>query len=240
MPKKTKIQGDPKRAIAYLRVSRDTQELSPDAQREAIRGWCAAAGVALVGTYEDLGICGADPVDDRPGLLAAIAALREHGAGILLVGKRDRLARETLEVALAERLVRDAGAVVRAADRSDRLEDDGTWLQTRIEDIFAEVELRRIRRRTREALAVKKARGEHCGGVPRGMKIDGTRLVPDLDSDGLAMARRARELRAAGATFRRIADQLELEGFLPVSGRKIHPTTVRNMTINPRLQMVAA
>jgi DNA invertase Pin-like site-specific DNA recombinase len=182
-----------------------------------------------------LGICGADPVDDRPGLLAAIAALREHGAGVLLVAKRDRLARETLEVALAERLVRDAGAVVRSADRSDRLEDDGTWLQTRIEDIFAEVELRRIRRRTREALAVKKARGEHCGGVPRGMKIDGTRLVPDAGSDGLAMAARARELRAGGATFRRIADQLEIEGFRPLKGRRIHATVARNLVLNPRL-----
>lgn len=37
--------GDPKRAVAYLRVSTDEQRLGPEAQRAAIAAWGAREGV---------------------------------------------------------------------------------------------------------------------------------------------------------------------------------------------------
>ena len=39
---------DPKQAVAYLRCSTDRQDLSPDAQREAIRVWTASLVIVVV------------------------------------------------------------------------------------------------------------------------------------------------------------------------------------------------
>ena len=83
---------DPTKAIACVRVSTDRQDLSPDAQRDATDRWATARGVEIVAVYEDIGISGGAGLDKRPGLLAAIDGLREQGAGVLLVARRDRLA----------------------------------------------------------------------------------------------------------------------------------------------------
>jgi hypothetical protein len=75
---------DPQRVIGYVRVS-------SDAQRAALKQWCAAHGGQLVLTCTDRGVSGGAALDQRPGLLAALAALKQHNAAILLVARRDRL-----------------------------------------------------------------------------------------------------------------------------------------------------
>jgi hypothetical protein len=81
-----------KAAVAYLRVSTEDQQLGPEAQRAAIEAWAAREGVQVVAWHLDQGVSGGADVEDRPGL---VAALRVERAGILLVAKRDRLARES-------------------------------------------------------------------------------------------------------------------------------------------------
>jgi hypothetical protein len=66
--------------------------------------------------FTDPGVSGGAALDKRPGLLAALAALRTHNAGLLLVAKRDRLARDSLLAALVERLAERLGARVQSAD----------------------------------------------------------------------------------------------------------------------------
>ena len=41
-------------AVGYVRVSTDTQDLGPKAQRTAIEKWCAAKGCTLAAVFEDL------------------------------------------------------------------------------------------------------------------------------------------------------------------------------------------
>ena len=50
----------------------------------------------MISVHEDLGLSGGTPLEKRPGLLAAPDALRQQAAGILLVAKRDRLARDVM------------------------------------------------------------------------------------------------------------------------------------------------
>ena len=40
--------GNPKRAVAYLRVSTDEQRLGPEAQRAAIAAWAVREGITVV------------------------------------------------------------------------------------------------------------------------------------------------------------------------------------------------
>src|SRR5450432_2955744 len=95
--------GNPKIAIVYLRVSTEEQRLGPEAQRATIEAWSAREGVSVVAWCVDAGTSGAAAIEDRPALCEALAALREHGAGLLLVAKRDRIARDVVVAAAVER-----------------------------------------------------------------------------------------------------------------------------------------
>jgi DNA invertase Pin-like site-specific DNA recombinase len=106
---------DPHKVIGYVRVSSDDQRFGPEAQRAALKQWCTAHGKRLVLICTDRGVSGGAALDQRPGLLAALAAIKKFAAGVLLVAKRDRLARDTLVAAMVERLAeRDEWRVLRA------------------------------------------------------------------------------------------------------------------------------
>jgi DNA invertase Pin-like site-specific DNA recombinase len=66
---------------------------------------------------EDAGISGAAQLEKRLGLMAALASVREHGARYLVVAKRDRIARDVILAAMAERLVQREGAELVSAGR---------------------------------------------------------------------------------------------------------------------------
>ena len=98
----------PSLVIGYIRVSAEEQLLSVDAQRQVQWRWCQAHKAPLRAVYEDIGVSGGTPLENRPGLLQALQALTRDG--LLLVVRRDRLARDTLTAALAERFAQHAGA----------------------------------------------------------------------------------------------------------------------------------
>jgi DNA invertase Pin-like site-specific DNA recombinase len=153
-------------------------------------------GVSVVAMFEDHGVSGAAELGDRPSLLAALAAVRTHGAGVLVAAKRDRIARDTVVAAMVERTAVAAGAVVRTADgASDASGPEGLMMRG-MTDLFAAYERELIRARTRAALGVKRARGERIGGVPYGFELalDGVHLVA-VEAEQRTIAR-ARELRA--------------------------------------------
>jgi len=122
MAKRTK-RGDERVAIAYVRVSSTKQELGPEAQSAAVEAWARGAGVRIAAVVEDR-LSGATPLDKHPGFTAALAALHEHGAGLLVIARRDRLARDVVLAALAERAAQAAGARVASADGVARLEPE--------------------------------------------------------------------------------------------------------------------
>jgi DNA invertase Pin-like site-specific DNA recombinase len=220
----------PASVVVYLRVSTEDQNLGPDAQRAACARWAAANGARIVSTHEDLGVSGAAPLDERPGLLAAVEALKAHGAGVLLVAKRDRLARDVVLAAMVERLAERHGARILAADGTGNGEGPEAQLMRGIVDVFAQYERALIRARTKAALAVKRTRGEKTGGaVPYGSRIAADGVHLEADPDEAAVVARARALRAEGLTLRAVAARLEAEGFTPRGGGRWHPQTVANI-----------
>jgi DNA invertase Pin-like site-specific DNA recombinase len=99
------VLGRPHVAVAYLRASTDEQRLSPQAQRACIKAWAARERVRVAAWHVDRGVCSVAPFAERPALSAALGALRTHRAGLLVVARRDRIARD---VVLAAQLERDA------------------------------------------------------------------------------------------------------------------------------------
>ena len=142
-------QGDSKVAVGYVRVSTEEQSLGPDAQRAAIERWAQSRGVRVAAMFEDHGVSGGAPAEKRPGLLAALAALRENGAGVLVAAKRDRIARDTVIAAMVEQAAGRAGATLITADgASDGVGPEGALMRG-IVDVFAAYERAAIRSRTR-------------------------------------------------------------------------------------------
>ena len=219
MPKR-KPTPDPTKAIAYLRASTDRQDLGPDAQREAIERWAHAKGIEIVAWHEDRGISGGVDLDKRLGLLAAIQALRTESAGVLLVARRDRLARDVLVSAMVERLCEREDARIQTADGAGNGSGPEAALLRGIMDVFAQYERAVIRSRTRAALAVKRARGERTGTVPYGFRDEDGMLVEDAAEQ--VVVARARELRADGLSLRAIGRTLLDEGHAPRNGKRWH------------------
>ncbi len=188
--------------VAYLRVSTDDQALGVEAQREAVRGYCAREGVELVGEHVDDGVSGAAPLDRRPGLLGALAALRRGGA--LVVAKRDRIARDPLVALLVERDAERRGARVLCADGNGNGDGAADVLLRRVLDAVSEFERAQIAMRTRAALHVKRCRGERISGVPPfGFAFEGGRLV-EVEAEQ-AQLREARRLVGEGRSYGYVA-----------------------------------
>ncbi len=229
--RRKKAAGDPSRAVAYLRVSTAEQELGPEAQRASIERWAGTAGVTIASWHIDQGVSGGAELDKRPALQGALDALRAHEAGILVVAKRDRLARDVVLSALIERLAQNAGAKVvsAAGEGGNDTNDPSSMLMRRIVDAFSEYERALIRARTRAALAVKKSRGERAGTVPFGSRLaaDGRSLEPNPREQTILA--HVRELRAGGATIRGIVAELERQGVVGRSGRPLCKSSIENM-----------
>lgn len=221
---------DATRAVAYLRVSTDEQHLGPEAQRAAIQRWADAHGVTVVAWHEDHGVSGGAALERRPALLAALDELGDgDGAGVLVVAKRDRLARDVVVAAMVERLAERSGARIVSADGAGNADGPEGMLMRGIVDLFAQYERALIRARTTAALAVKKARSERVGTVPFGWRLaaDGVALVPDPTE--AATVSRVRELRAAGVSIRGIVAELASEGHEARTGRPVSKGTVENI-----------
>jgi DNA invertase Pin-like site-specific DNA recombinase len=208
--KKSRPVVDSSKVVAYIRVSTEDQHLGPEAQLAAIHVWATRQNVTVVSVHRDLGVSGATPLADCSGLMAALDDLGVHGAGSLVVAKRDRLARDVMKAAMVEARAEKVGArVVSTAGEGDGT-DPAAQLMRTIVDAFAQYERAMIASRTRAALAVKKAKGERTGGVPYGFSdLDGL-LVPN-DAERVVITR-ARELSSAGMSFRGICAVLKSEG----------------------------
>jgi site-specific DNA recombinase len=222
-------QGSPVVVVAYLRVSTSAQELGPEAQRAQIESWAAREGARIAAWHVDAGVSGAAAIEDRPALGAALSSLREHGAGRLVVAKRDRVARDVVIAALVERAAAAAGARLVSADGTGNGDSPADAFMRTVIDGAAAYERGLIRARTKAALAAKAARGERTGAVPYGFRLadDGVRLEAEAGEQAVLVI--VRELRSSGLSQRAIARILTARGHLSRAGKPFLQTQVARM-----------
>ena len=219
----------PRVAVAYLRASKDEQRLSREAQRTAIEAWAMHEGVRVAAWCIDHGVRSVSPMAERPALRAALVALRQDNAGVFVVAKRDRIARDVVLAASITGAVALEGArVVSGSGEGNGDSPADAFIRTVI-DGAAQYEHGLIRSRTCAALAAKRARGERIGSVPLGFALDadGVRLV--VDKREQATIARARELRASRLSLRAVAARLTAEGHLSRAGRQFLAQQVSRM-----------
>lgn len=214
-------------AVIYARCSTRSQGesgLGIDAQIDACRRWAEARRVNVVGVQRDV-LSGTTVPGERPGLQAALSDVETQRAGLVLVLRRDRVGRDLLVAAAVDAVVQRVGARVRAVDGPERGDDPDSLLMTRLGDLLAEHERRRIAERTRAALAVRKAQGRRVGSIPLGWRLapDGDTL--EVDPAEQSAVARINELHVDGVSQRRIVVLLNEEGHRP-RGRRWHRSAV--------------
>jgi DNA invertase Pin-like site-specific DNA recombinase len=221
--------GNPRVAVAYLRASKDEQRLSRDAQRTAIEAWAGRERIRVAAWCVDQGVRSVSAIAERPALRLAFMALRQHQAGVFVVARRDRIARDVVLAASVDRAVAIVGArVVSASGEGNGDSPADAFIRTVI-DGAAQYEHGLIRARTCAALAAKRAHGERIGSVPFGCAVDadGVRLV--VNEREQATIARARSLRARGPSLRAVAAQLAVEGHVSRTGRQFLAEQVARM-----------
>lgn len=209
--------------VAYMRRSKDDETgLSFAAQQDAItRAYGTPDAV-----YQDEGISGARA--DRPGLLAALAALGKGDT--LAVAKRDRLARDAMLGAWLDLEAKKRGASIASAAGEGNGDDPADKLMRRLVDAFAEYERDIVGARTRAALAQKKAKGEKLGGrhCPYGFSINGDGKTLHEVPEEQAVVQKCRRWRRAGRSTPWIAGRLDKLG-IPARSGTWHPEKVRRI-----------
>ena len=203
------------RAVAYLRVSTQRQGrsgLGLEAQRETIARHCHTAGIALAGEYIEIETGkGADAIDRRPELKAALAAAKRVKAPII-VAKLDRLSRDVAFI---------AGLM---SDRVPFLCCDIPHADPFLLHIYAAVaeqERRATSERTKAALAAKKAGGATLGNP----NLAAARAVNLERSQARAAAHAAviaRHMPPDATSYADAARSLAARGVLSVTGRPIN------------------
>jgi len=216
-----------KAVVTYIRVSTSQQGrsgLGIEAQRQALQSFAQAEGLEVVREFIEVETGkGADALDRRPQLKAALAAARKLKCHVA-VAKLDRLSRDVHFISglMAHRipfLVAELGP-------------DVDPFVLHLFAALAEKERALISTRTRQALAAAKARGVTLGSpklhVARKSAVASIKAGADKHAANILPV--IREAQKAGATtLRQVAEALNARGVATARGGQWHATSVKNM-----------
>lgn len=217
MAKTNKISTGPRRAIGYVRISKNREsETSTTTQEERVRAWCAAQGSVLVDVIVEPGRSAfKESRNGRPGLRRALGMIEAGAANELVVWKIDRCSRNALDLLTLVRDLQDKGAAFASVTESF---DTRTAIgRTMLQIIAALAELESAtksertqawvdhRRTSAVAPAARPPRG-YCKPDPNTLQIDpveGPLMTEALEQllAGASLRSTVRWLRAAGLSI---------------------------------------
>lgn len=202
------------KAIGYARVSTDKQAdfgVSLEAQAEKVRAMAVVQGAELVDVIVDAGESAKSL--DRPGMLRLLALVDAGAVDTVIIAKLDRLTRSVADLAeLLKRFERRGVSLVSVVDSLDTRSAAGR-LVLNIMVSVSQWEREAIGERTRDAMHHKRANGERVGTVPFGYRaaVDGVHI--EMEPVEQTVTDRIRGLKAEGFTLRKIATELNRQGF---------------------------
>jgi DNA invertase Pin-like site-specific DNA recombinase len=198
--------------------------LGLEAQRDAIERFAAAEGCTLGRVFVEVETGkGADALERRPKLAAALAEARKSG-GAVVVAKLDRLSRDVHFISglMAQRvpfLVAELGA-------------DVDPFVLHLFAALAEKERAMIAERTRAGLRAARERGVKLGGpkLKQARRAAVATIKAQADEHAANVLPIIRAIQRAGATtLREVAAALNARGIATARGGQWHATTVRNL-----------
>ena len=208
--------------ISYIRVSTGKQAksgLGLEAQRAALARFAEAEGLEVTTEFIEVETGkGADALDKRPQLAAALAEAKQHKCPVA-VAKLDRLSRDVHFI--SGLMAQKVPFVV------SELGTDVDPFLLHLYAALAEKERALISRRTKEALAAKKAQGKQLGNP---------KLLAAAAERDVLIEPVLKEL--AGLSLRAIAAELDRRGIKSWSGKPWNAPSVKATQV--RLGLVSS
>jgi DNA invertase Pin-like site-specific DNA recombinase len=218
------------KAIAYLRTSSLTNsgpgKDSAKRQRAAIAAFAKRAGYSIAAEYADEGVSGADPIEARPGMTAALELIAGNGVTTIIVENASRFARDLMTQEIGFRRLTDLGIALIAADSPSSFLNDGpaSKLIRQVLGAVAEFDKASLVIKLRGARE-RKARetGKPCGG---------RKPLAELRPETVALAKSLAAYDKVSGTrrsLRKVAAALAVDGHLTSSGTPYAPAAVQRM-----------
>jgi len=195
----------------YIRVStlEQVDNSSMFEQRRVINGLALTHNVFIHNLIEDAGVSGSVPFLER---LKAKGVVLKSG-DVVIAAKLDRYSRDLEDALTSMRWCKENGVRLIINGHGDVTDDQNLMsrLMFEIMGAFAGHERRVIRQRMGDGREAKRAAGGHIGGsAPFGYRVEGVGRDAVLveDEEGQKALAMAREMRATGMSFRKIAAAL--------------------------------
>lgn len=229
----------PLKVIGYVRVSTDKQELSPVAQQQQMEAWCKEHQATLIKIFFDT-ITGTSQISERVGLSEALGAIKTQKANVLLVCKRDRLARDpTVIGSVIVYLNKHDARLISVAGEGTQDNDPASQLLGSIIDVVARFEQQLTSSRTRNAMRSNAAQNRLATTPPYGWKrasADSQDRQLEKNQEEQEIVAHIQRLRHEGAQIDAIVQWLTTHGYTNRKGKKFHRVQVsRLIRVNPNL-----
>ena len=208
----------------YVRVSTTEQvdNTSMQEQKRQIAGNAMSHNLVIDQFIEDGGVSGADPFFAR---LEANGVTLQQGDTVI-VAKLDRFSRDLLDALQSIKKCKELGVKLIINGHGDVTDSSNIYAQLMLEILcsFAGHERRVLKERQKQGQAAKRKAGGHLGGSAKfGYTIQGTgqaAVLVAIPNEQAALAF-AKEMRAAGISFRSIANILKTSHEVIVSHEAI-------------------
>lgn len=229
------------RLVLVRRVSTSAQAVDGyglDAQAADCRKWAkATGGIRIVHMVADGdgkgGKSGTSTLDERPGLMDAVAWIADGRADGILAPNLDRLARELTVQEAVLSYVWALGGRVFTADHGEHLEDDASdpmrTAMRQMRGVFHQLDRGLIVKRLTDGRTTKGEKGGYAYGAPRyGQQSVDKVLTPDEQEE-----QHVQQMECwrdeEGLSIRAIVARLNEQGVPSKRGGKWHPTTVARL-----------
>lgn len=219
-------------AVAYFRTSSaanvGTDKDSQRRQAAAVEAFAkGAARLAIVETFYDAAVSGADPVDARPGFSALLAYCDEHGVGTVLVENASRFARDLIVQLTGHALLEARGIELVPVDAPTYFTDPSpTAVMVRqILGAVSEFEKAGLVAKLRAARERKRLETGRCEGRPP--------VPAAVITEARKLARRSPKT-GKRRSLRDIAAELAAMGHHGASGGHYTASSVRHMLASKR------
>lgn len=183
------------RTFAYCRVSTTEQDTTTQLHHIRERGFVVADNRV----FSDVGVSGSVPASQRPEWSKLVDRLEAGDCVVVL--KLDRLGRDSIDVQQTVSKLIEAGVIVHCLDLPvPNLSSAEGKMMLQLFACFAEFERNKIKERTIDTLAKKKAEGVKLG---RPEATSTTAKVQQCKQNGLSQSQTAEHLSSSLATVKR-------------------------------------
>lgn len=217
------------RVVGYVRVSTKEQAddgVSLESQTEKVRSYARLYGLTLVCVLCDAGESA--KTLNRPALREALELLCTGRVDGMLVAKLDRLTRSVRDLGeLLDRYFGEAGGkqLYAVEDSIDTTTAAGRLLLNVLISV-AQWEREIICDRTKDAIELKRSKGEQIGQLPYGWRLGGDGKTLVRDEGEMQVLSRMRILRSAGMSYHLISELLNNDQVRAKNGGRWHASTV--------------